>query len=61
MEELRRRDQKKIYERAFEGKIKNVYGVDLQAYYPKNPDVHLIWSPEKDIEYMMDELLDKVF
>ena len=61
MEELRRRDPKKIYERAFDGKIKNVYGVDLQAEYPKNPDVHLIWSPEKNVESMMDELLDKAF
>jgi len=61
MEELRRRDPKKIYERALDGKIKNVYGVDLQADYPKNPDVHLIWSPENNVESMMDELLDKAF
>ena len=27
MEELRRRDPKKIYERAFDGEIKNVYGL----------------------------------
>ena len=61
MEELRRRDPKQIYKKAFDGKLKNVYGVDLQADYPKNPDVHLIWSPEKNVESMMDELLDKAF
>ena len=45
LEELRRRDQKQIYKKAMAGQIKNVYGVDLHAEYPKNPDVHLLWSP----------------
>ena len=57
MEELIKRDPKNLYEKAMEGKIKNVYGVDLKAEYPKNPDIHLLWSPEKNVENMMDELL----
>ena len=57
IEELRRRDPKNLYEKAMEGKIKNVYGVDLKAEYPKNPDIHLLWSPGKNVENMMDELL----
>mgnify|MGYP003686150581 FL=1 len=57
IEELRRRDPKNLYEKAMEGKIKNVYGVDLEAEYPKNPDIHLLWSPRKNVENMMDELL----
>ena len=61
MEELRRRDPKKIYERAFVGKIKNVYGVNLKVNYPKESDAHLIWSPEKNVESMINELLGKVF
>ena len=61
LEELRRRDPKQIYKKAFGGKLKNVYGVDLPADYPKNPDIHLIWTPEKTVESMMNELLDKAF
>ena len=57
IEELRRRDPKNLYEKAMEGKIKNVYGIDLEAEYPKNPDIHLLWSPGENIENMMDELL----
>ena len=57
IEELRRRDPKNLYKKAMEGKIKNVYGVDLKAEYPKNPDIHLLWSPGENIENMMDELL----
>ena len=57
MEELIKRDPKNLYEKAMEGKIKNVYGVDLKAEYPKNPDIHLLWSPGKNVENMMDELL----
>ena len=60
MEELRKRDKKQIYKKAMAGKIKNVYGVDLQADYPKNPDVHLFWSPEKSVENMIDELLRNI-
>ena len=47
----------KSYEKAMEGKLNNVYGVDLKAEYPKNPDVCLLWSPGKNVENMMDELL----
>ena len=57
IEELRRRDPKNLYKKAMEGKIKNVYGVDLKAEFPKNPDIHLLWSPGKNVENMMDELL----
>jgi adenylylsulfate kinase len=61
IEELRRRDPKNLYEKAMEGKIKNIYGVDLKAEYPKNPDVHLLWSPGKSVENTMDDLLNKIF
>ena len=60
MEELIKRDPKNLYEKAMEGKIKNVYGVDLKAEYPKNPDIHLLWSPGKNVENMMDELLRRI-
>ena len=61
IEELRRRDQKQIYKNAMAGQIKNVYGVDLYAEYPKNPDVHLLRSPGKSVENTLDDLLNKIF
>jgi len=60
MEELQKRDKKQIYKKAMAGQLKNVYGVDLQADYPKNPDVHLLWSPGKSAENMMEDLLSKI-
>ena len=60
IEELIRRDPKKLYAKAMEGEIKNVYGVDLKAEYPKNPDIHLLWSPGKNVENMMGELLREI-
>ena len=60
MEELQKRDKKQIYKKAMTGQLKNVYGVDLQADYPKNPDVHLLWSPGKSAENMMENLLSKI-
>ena len=60
MEELIKRDPKNLYEKAMAGQIKNVYGIDLRVEYPKNPDVHLVWSPGKSIENMMEDLLNKI-
>ena len=61
MEELKRRDPKKLYERAKNGEIKNVYGLDIPAEFPKNPDVHLYWSPSKSKYKMMEELINSIF
>jgi len=61
MEELKKRDPKNLYKKAEKGQINNVYGVDLYAEYPKNPDVHLLWSPGKSVENTMDDLLNKIF
>ena len=61
MEELRRRDQKQIYKKAMAGQIKNVYGIDLNAEYPKNPDVLLQWSPGQSVESTKNELFKKIF
>ena len=43
------------------GQIKNVYGIDMDAEFPKNPDVHLFWSPGQNVENTMDDLLNKIF
>ena len=60
MEELLKRDPKKIYEKALKGELKNVYGVDLKADYPKNPDIHLVWTKNKSIKNMIDDLLNQI-
>ncbi len=41
MDELARRDPKKIYERARRGELRNVAGVDLEVNFPVTPDVIL--------------------
>lgn len=47
IEELIRRDQKKLYSRALRGEISNVMGVDLSFEEPQNPDL-LINNNGKD-------------
>lgn len=39
MEELKRRDPKKIYQRYQSGEVRDVVGLDLKAQIPKNSDV----------------------
>ena len=36
---LKKRDYKKLYKKAFSGKIKNVVGVDIKFIKPKKPDL----------------------
>ena len=38
MELLEKRDKRKLYKRALNGKVKNVVGVDISFEPPKNPD-----------------------
>jgi len=60
MEELLKRDPKKIYDKALKGELKNVYGVDLKADFPKHPDIHLVWTQNKSIKNMIDDLLNQI-
>ena len=60
MEELLKRDPKKIYNKALKGELKNVYGVDLKADFPKHPDIHLVWTQNKSIKNMIDDLLNQI-
>lgn len=59
-ETLMARDQKQLYSRAFSGKLKNVWGVDLIAQTPKNPDLIIqndgTESPENIAERIFQEL-----
>ena len=61
MEELTRRDPKRLYERAMNGEIKNVYGLNILAKSPKIPDVQLYCSPSKSKHIMMEGLIISIF
>jgi adenylylsulfate kinase-like enzyme len=59
MEELIRRDQKKLYSRAIAGELKDVAGVDLPFPEPKAP--HLILEnsyPFRDVAELAAEILE---
>ncbi len=44
---LKKRDYKKLYKKAFSGKIKNVVGVDIKFIKPKKPDLIIDNSKSK--------------
>tara|TARA_Y100000590_G_scaffold443449_1_gene572922 strand:+ start:3807 stop:4331 length:525 start_codon:yes stop_codon:yes gene_type:complete len=61
MEILRKRDYKKLYSKAFSGKIKNVVGVDLLFKKPKNSDLNINNSFSKKKLYSNYKLILKKF
>lgn len=42
--ELKKRDPKKLYKKYFAGKIKNMAGLDLEYDIPKNPTLFVKWK-----------------
>jgi adenylylsulfate kinase len=58
MDELRRRDPKKIYSKYYSGEIKNVAGLDLDFDEPKNPDLVIEFneglSPKKELKQLLN-------
>ena len=61
LEELKKRDPKKIYSNFFQGKTSNVAGLDIDIDEPKNPDLVLDFSQEKKVESMIKIILEKYF
>jgi len=57
MEELTRRDSKKIYQRAKSGELQNVVGVDIVAEFPKNPDLTFDNLQEDEIEKAVAKII----
>ena len=41
MNELIRRDKKKLYSKALNGELKDVVGIDIKAEFPKSPDIKI--------------------
>ena len=60
IDELRRRDPKKIYKRFDEGKINNVAGLDFSIDPPVAPDVRFIFDRNVTSEMNANVLLDKL-
>lgn len=57
MEELVRRDQKKLYSKALAGEIKDVMGVDLPMEEPLNPDLVVVNNGEKEPLVIVDKII----
>lgn len=60
--ELKKRDPKKLYKKYFAGKIKNMAGLDLKYDIPKRPSLFIKWNKSytkkkiiKKILYVIDE------
>ena len=60
IEELVRRDPKKIYEKFFDGEIKNVAGLDLEVDFPKNPHLHVIHEDGLNADQIAEQVLNLI-
>lgn len=58
--ELRRRDPKKIYERYFTKRLRNVAGLDLPVDLPPSPDIKICWRDGMDQETVWSCLEKKI-
>lgn len=56
IEELKRRDPKKIYARYFANEISNVAGLDLEVEPPPDPQIHIKWEAGMDRERVWEVL-----
>ncbi len=60
LDELVRRDPKKIYARAARGELKNVAGVDLEVDFPTAPHLTVTHREGLTVEAAMKEILEKL-
>ena len=58
--ELKRRDPKRIYERANLGELSNVAGVDFEVDEPQSPDVHIKWMPGLSVEDSLAQIVTTI-
>ena len=59
IKELQSRDPKGIYKKYSKGKIKNLYGLDLDYDKPKKPWMLIKWSRQLNKNLIVDLILDK--
>lgn len=58
LDELTKRNKKKLYSNFYEGIIKDVVGLDIKAEFPKKPDIILKNYGKKNIQDCVDDLLN---
>jgi adenylylsulfate kinase len=58
IEELRRRDPKKIYERFFAGEITNVAGLDMEVEAPLAPHLHFVYDSNIETLDLAKQIVD---
>lgn len=58
LDELSRRDPKKIYERVYKGELKNVAGVDFIVDKPASPDVSIEWVPGLSVDIALGKVIE---
>ena len=59
IEELIRRDSKRIYSKLSQGQIKNVAGLDLKIDEPTNADIVFNFNPRKSVDELAEALVGK--
>lgn len=52
--------RKEIYNKALNGEIKNVIGVDLKAEKPKNPDLVIINNNEASVDNIVEQIYERM-
>ena len=60
IKELKLRDPKGIYKRFNEGKIKNLYGLDLKYDKLKNPWMKIKWSKQLSKDLIVNRIINKL-
>ena len=58
LDELAKRNKKKLYSNFYEGKTKNIVGLDIKAEFPKNPDIILNNYGNKTVQDCVNDLTD---
>ena len=53
----RKRDKKKLYSSFYEGKTKNIVGLDIKAEFPKKPDIILKNYGNKTVQDCVNDLI----
>ena len=60
IEELKKRDSKKIYSRFFGNEISNVAGLDIEVDQPKSPDLLVPFDPDKSVQSLGSKIVSEV-
>ncbi len=60
IEELIKRDPKKLYKKASNKKLQNLVGVDIVPEFPKSPDIYIKWKKGMDETKTFEDLIFKL-